>query len=691
MGIPVVKKFFTGFLAVALFTRLTVPAFGQDISDVLAMDLHQLMQMDVVVTSVSKRPQKLHETASAIFVVTQEDIRRTGAVNLMEALRIVPGLLVSKINQNVFAISVRGFNRGSGSDKLLVLIDGRSVYSPVSNGLNKGVQWVVQDVVLEDVDRIEVIRGPGAALWGSNAVAGVINIITKSSAETQGVLAATGAGTEERAFGTLRYGGKVGEKLFYRVYGKYRDRDEGELADGSEGVDDKQMAQAGFRSDVQINPADHLTLQGDYYDMDAGLDLKNRFISPSPVPTSGPFQGIDNKKGGNLLSRWTRELDAESSFKLQAYYDYVETDIDLPFHSVGHQADVEFQHNFLLGDRQNFSWGMDYRFVNYKFDKSEIVLGPGETSSHLFGAFVHDEIALIPKRWNLILGVKLEDNEFSGFEYQPNVRTVWTPNESHTLWAAFSRAVRIPNALEEEGEFNRVSFPINFPPVNPDDFAISREKNDGRTDAEELLAYEAGYKYQAPSKNWGFDIAAYYFDYDNLIEFVVDSFTPSFDPNIPWERIVANDNVMEGEIYGVELGARWQVHKNWLLALGYTYQHTDFRPINGAVNFASGTDPSPDVVLNGEPRHIFNARSYIQLPNDFELDTMFYYVDENTARNIPSYERLDVRLGWRPAKEFELSLVGQNLLDPSHPELNELVERDTETERSFYAKATFRF
>ncbi|MFQ5443276.1 MAG: TonB-dependent receptor plug domain-containing protein [Nitrospinales bacterium] len=242
------KKAWVFFLLPVLCLVFPDRGVAQDSTDFMGMELQQLMQMDVVVTSVSKRPQKLHETASAIYVVTQEDIRRTGAVNLMEALRIVPGVLVSKINQNRFAVSIRGFNRGFGSDKLLVLIDGRSVYSPVSSGVNKGVRWVVQDVVLEDLERIEVIRGPGAALWGSNAVAGVINIITKSATETQGFLAAAGAGTEERAFGTLRYGGKLGKDFYYRLYGKYRDRDEGKLADGADSFDDKQMGQFGLQA-----------------------------------------------------------------------------------------------------------------------------------------------------------------------------------------------------------------------------------------------------------------------------------------------------------------------------------------------------------------------------------------------------------------------------------------------------------
>lgn len=667
-----------------LFLGFPVQGFSQDINDVLEMDLQQLMRMDVMVTSVSKRPQKLHETASAIYVVTQEDIRRTGAVNLMEALRIVPGVLVSKINQNRYAISVRGFNRGFGSDKLLVLIDGRSVYSPVGSGINKGVRWAVQDVVLEDVERIEVIRGPGAALWGSNAVAGVINITTKSASETQGVLASAGGGTEERAFGTLRYGGKLGKDFSYRVYGKYRDRDDGKLVNDTDSFDDKQMGQLGFRSDWQVNSRDHLTMQGDYYSTDTELDLPRRFVS---VTSSPPFKAKETLRGANFLSRWTRELE-DSSFKFQAYYDRVETENGLPFSSQGDQLDLDFQHNFLIGDRQNFSWGWDYRFVEFKFGDSDIQRSPAVTSSHLAGFFVHDEITIVPKRWSVILGSKFEHNEYSGFEYQPNIRTVWTPHKNHTFWGAVSRAVRIPNALEEEGAFDRISFPIPGPPGN----LVVREQNDGRTEAEELLAFEAGYKLNLPEKKINFDITGFLFNYDNLIELVNG---PTIFEAVPAPphlvSQIFNENALQGEIYGFEMSGEWQVSDNWKLSGSYTFSMADLNPITTLPLNAEGGTVTPDNAVEGEPDNIFNIRSYLNLPYDLELDTMFYYVSKNVSRNIPSYSRLDLRLGWEPKKNVEFSLVGQNLLDETHPELAEGIERGSETERSFYVKGTFRF
>jgi len=316
---------------------------SEDTDQIFDMSLTELADMEI--TTISKRPEPVHKATSAIYVLTQEDIRRSGAVNIMEALRMVPGVLVSKINQNRYAISIRGFNRRLGSDKLLVLMDGRSIYSPVSSG----VFWIG---LLEDIERIEVIRGPGAALWGSNAVAGVINIITKNAGDTQGGLVAGGVGTEERGFATLRYGGKLGGKMVdgklkneikYRVYSKYRDRDDGKNPDGSDSFDDKQIGQGGLRADWQINEQDNLTVQGDYYRLNADLDFRTRFISLAAG--SAPFQGTQVQEGGNFLTRWNRVLSDTSSYQLQFYYDHLERKSAVPFDTVVNQYDIDFQHN----------------------------------------------------------------------------------------------------------------------------------------------------------------------------------------------------------------------------------------------------------------------------------------------------------------------------------------------------------
>ncbi len=657
------------------------------------------MQVDLTTTIVNKRPELVHKAASAIYVVTGEDIRRSGAVNIMEALRMVPGVLVSKINQNRYAISIRGFNRRLGSDKLLVLMDGRSIYSPVSSG----VFWIGQDTVLEDIDRIEVIRGPGAALWGSNAVAGVINIITKSAGETQGGLVAGGVGTEEEGFGTLRYGGKLGGKMVdgklknelnYRVYGKYRNRDDGKNPDGSDSFDDKQIGQGGFRSDWQINKQDLLTLQGDYYRLNADLDFTSRFVSLSAGST--PFQGTQIQEGANFLTRWNRTLDDSSSYQLQLYYDRLKRKSGIPTDTVVDQYDIEFQHNLAFQTFQkshNFSWGLNYRYVHFDREPSNIVQ-ISRQESHLASLFLHDEIQLIPDELSLILGTKVEYNVFTGFEFQPSVRTAWNPHPDHTVWAAFSRAVRLPNLSEEDFRVNRILIPAPgvFGTGNP---TLIQENNDGRTDAEVLLAYELGYRLKA-SKKLNFDITAYYFDYDNLIE--LNNGTPLFfqpGPPVPtgFHDIIPilNDNSLEGEVYGVELSGQWEILPNWRLSGSYTFAEIQLHTLPNAVIDPNAFNTEGDLEAEGEPSHIFNIRSYLNLPYNLELDTFYYYVSKNKSRSIPEYGRLDVRLGWQPMKDVDLSFVAQNLLDPSHPELNELLEVESETQRSYYLKATLKF
>ncbi len=661
------------FIFLLLFYQLSVLAdrgFSEELDDVLEMDLKQLMQMDVLVTSVSKRPQKLHEAASAIYVVSQEDIRRSGATNIPETLRMVPGLLVAKVDQNNYAISSRGFNRQTTSNKLLVLIDGRTVYGP---GVS-GVRWVVQDTMLEDIDRIEVIRGPGAALWGSNAVNGVINIITKTSRETQGTLLAGGAGTEEKGFGSLRYGGKIGEKFHYRVYGKYRDRDDGKNSDGREAFDEKQMFQSGFRSDWQVSTKDHLTLQGDYYETQLENDLRSEFVSFAP-PSTILIRNEETDTGANFIARWNRALENDSAFKLQAYYDRVSRNSNR-INTTVHQLDMEFQYDFRLGERQDISWGLNYHFSGFDTDTAIQVLR-GSQDTYSFGLFIHDEITLIPKTWSVILGSKFEHNEFSGLEIQPNIRTVWTPNPKHTYWAAVSRAVRIPGASEDGLQFNSSGASAG-PPF------VVRIIGDGRTEAEELLAYEAGYRAQI-QENFSLDIAGYVFQYDNLIDLTTGTTFIETTPS-PTHAVtpLTFDNALKGEVFGMELSAEWRPYDSWRLALGYSYNTIDLRLTNPSA-VSSAENPE------GEPNHIFNIRSYLELPHDLEFDTLLYYVSEYTEREVDGYTRLDLRLGWKPTPQFELSLIGQNLLEDQHPEFGNDIQFRSEVERSFIAKATFRF
>ncbi len=682
---PPSKERLSSFFAAALFF-LFLPqnvfseerkTLSKEQLQILQLSVKDLLQTDVIVTSPSKRPQLLHDTASAVFVVTQEDIRRTGAVNIMEALRIVPGVQVSKINQNRYAISIRGFNRRLGSDKLLVLIDNRTVYSPSASG----VFWIGQDTVLEDIDRIEVIRGPGAALWGSNAVAGVINIITKDSRKTPGWMISGGLGTEERGFATVRYGFKWGEQNAFRMYGKYRSRDDGKKVDGSDSFDDKIMSQGGFRGDFQLNPRNNLTVQGDYYDLNAELDFKSRFISIAEG--SGPFSGGTIQKGANFLSRWTHNLDDTSSIQAQFYYDRLERRSTLPFQNIVDQFDVDLQHNFNLGKRQTIVWGLNYRFSFFNFEETNVFRIPNK-ATNLVGLFFHDEISIIPEKWSIIVGAKFEYNEFSGFEFQPNIRTIASLSNRHTVWSAVSRAVRIPSITEELGFANRAVIP-GAPPI------LLQESNDGRTDSEKLLSFEIGHRFKA-NPNLSFDTTAYLFKYEDLIETTQQAEFFEATPAPPHLVIpFLNDNSLEGESYGVEFSAEWKIRGNWKVAGSYTFIETDLRPTKDGAFIPSSFNSEGDLDAEGEPKHHFNIRSYLNLPYNLEFDSTYYFTSKNDSRKVKAYSRLDLRLGWKANKNLEISLVGQNILDDQHSELNELLEADSETERSFYAKLKFNF
>ncbi len=674
------------FLCVFCTTKLSIAEEKfQNLSDeekrILNMGIPELLQMDVVVTSVSKKPQKIDETASAVFVVTQEDIRRSGAVNIMEALRIVPGVQVSKINQNRYAISIRGFNRRLGSDKLLVLMDGRTLYSPSA----AGVFWLGQDTLLEDIDRIEVIRGPGASLWGSNAVAGVINITTKSSHDTKGALVSGGIGSEERGFSSLRYGGSFSDGLDFRVYGKYRSRDGGENPNGTDGIDDKEIAQGGFRADWEVDDDTDLTFQGDIYNADAGLDFLSRFVSFQQG--SLPFQGTTTQKGGNFLSRFNKSLSDDSNFRAQVYYDRLERESAVPFDNVVDQFDFEFQHDFKFKDRHRVSWGANYRLSNFNFTNTNIVDFPNDLT-HLYGLFIHDEITLISDFWNIIVGSKFEHNQFSGWEIQPNVRTNIRFTEQHSVWAAVSRAVRIPTISEEAAMINRALVPPGGGLPLP---LLLREENQGNLNAESLLAYEAGYRFKLNSKFY-FDISGFYFDYNDIIEFTQSPPSFRFMPFPSHLQITArNENSLEGKAYGVEVASQWQVLPQLKLAGSYSYLDVDLKPTKFNTFIPQSFNSEGDLDAEGEPNHVLSARAYINLLKNLEFDILYYFTSNNSARNIPSFHRLDLRLGWKPIKELELSLVGQNIADEKHFELNELLERATQTERSYYFKATVNF
>jgi len=662
----------------AIFLVDNVWAQGpQKVPDVTTMSVEDLMNMQV--TSVSKRTQKLADAAAAIFVLTQEDIRRSGATSIPEALRLVPGLEVARIDENKWAIGSRGFN-GRFDNKLLVLIDGRSVYTP----LFSGVYWNIQDVMLEDLDRIEVIRGPGATLWGANAVDGVINIITKPAASTQSTIVTAGGGTEERGSGGARYGGEIGDHTHYRVYGKYFDWGPSNYISGGTANDGWNAMRGGFRADWTPSGANSLTIQGDIYRSKYNETLTIPSLS-SPFSSTLPNSGIYS--GGNILGRWNHNSEG-GSMSLQMYYDNTTTVDNSLF--VDHQNifDVDFQDGFHVGESQQFVWGLGYRSIRDRNDSSFTVsLQPNQVSLNQFSAFLQDEISLVDNRLRLTLGSKFEHNDFTGFEFEPNARLLWTLSPNQSVWTAVSRAVRTP-ALTEEGL--RLNSQVVPPGTLANPFplpAVVAVFGSHQFNSEDLLAYELGYRVQATS-NLSLDIATFYNNYSNLrtaepgAPFLEGSPAPT-DIVVP---LIAR-NKMSGGTYGVELFADWKVIPKWRLTGSYSYLQMDIHK-----NLDS-LDPTPDNPNGSSPRHQWYLRSSIDLPKHFDQDTTLRFVDNLPSLGLPSYYSLDAHLGWKPVRNIEFSIGGQNLLDNRHLEfLPDFVNTSpTVVKRSIFGSITVTF
>jgi iron complex outermembrane recepter protein len=611
------------------------------------LSIEELMEIDV--TSVSRRSERLNQAAAAIIVITQDEIRRSGATSLPEALSLVNSLHVARQTQGTWAISARGFNLTT-ANKMLVLIDGRSVYTP----LFSGVFWDVQDTLLEDVERIEVIRGPGATVWGANAVNGVINIITKTAADTQGGLVTAGAGDEERAFGGVRYGGGFGrgsEKGHYRAYGKYFDRDSMVLVDGSDARDDMRMGQGGFRADWTASDLDAFTLQGDAY--------TGRIGDPTRDDTD-----VD---GGNLLGRWTRTASERSGLELQVYWDRTHRRIPNLFEEHLDILDLDFQHRLPLAERHDLVWGFGYRWHQDEVGNSSVIgFFPPRRSFGLASLFAQDEVSLLGDRLDVTVGTKVEHNESTGVEVQPSLRAAWKPNGRHTLWGGVSRAVRTPTRIDEDV--------IAFGPNGIHLVEGSRD-----FESEELLAYELGYRIQ-PNPELLVDLAAFYNVYDQL-----RSQEPP--PAAPFPIVLRNK--LDAETWGVELRVNAQPRQGFRLQAAYARLEKRFSLDPGS------RDPLGGLGEGNDPENRFALRSSLDLPSNLEVDAALRYVSSLPQPRVDDYTELDLRLGWHPgwinSEALELSLVGRNLLHSSHEEFGPANPFREAVERSVYGKMTWRF
>ena len=648
-----------------------VSASGQDSGDLSSKSLEELM--NITVTSASKKEQKLFKTAAAIYVITQEDIRRSGMTTVPDLLRMVPGLDVARIDGTKWAITARGFNNRFAT-KLLVMIDGRSVYSPETSG----VYWEALDVPLEDIDRIEIIRGPGGTLWGANAVNGVINIITKPARDTQGGLVAAGGGSEYRVSGLFQYGGQVGDDAYYRAFANYLNSSGLIGVTGQEANDGQDLGHAGVRMDWQPSERDSLTLIGDIFNLKLHENTTN--VSPvSPLASHGNTPGIFD--GGDVMERWTHIISDRSDVTLQAYWNRSVRDVN-DFGERLDTYDLDFQHHFQWGSRQDMIWGFGYRFLDEQTDSSlgnPVQLNPRSDNESLVSGFFQDEFSVSRDRLALIAGAKLEYNTFSGFDYEPDIRLLWTPNKQHTIWAAASRAVRTPSFVGNNVLVNLAA----FPGANgvPDILSLIGQKS---IKSEDLLAYEAGYRVQ-PFARLSLDIAGFYNIYHHLNS--LDSAQPFFAED-PAPHVVIPflfQSLLRGRTGGVEVSSELKVTNAWKLSASYSFLHMNL------VNEFPGQVLMVDSAGNS-PQSQFQVRSYLNLPHNIEFDAAAYYVSALTAQSTPSYTRLDLRVGWRPAEHFEFSLAGENLLDSIHAEYQSLDTAviPTRVRRSISGKLTWR-
>jgi len=619
---------------VALPTRA-----DDDLGDLALEDL-----LDVEITSVSKQAESLARAAASITVITRDEIRRSGATSIPEALRGVPGVQVARLNANRWAVATRGFN-STFSNKLLVLIDGRSVYSP----LYAGVYWDAHNVRMDDVDRIEVIRGPGGTMWGANAVNGVINVITRKAQDTHGVAAEAGYGNLEPTL-NARYGASLGGDVHWRTYFNGFDRQNLEAAGGGEAADGYRMYQGGLRMD---------------WDMDADRRLMvvaDGFGGEGAQTSAAAYEA----KGGNLLTRLDWDLSDISSTSFQMYWDY--TDRDAGLAEERHNFDVEVQHDWGGLDPMTLSWGANYRMTRDQLSSTGTTsFSPDAETFHVGTLFVQGQSELIEDVLVATAGTKLEYNSYTGFEYQPSGRLRWSPHDDHHLWTAISRAIRRPARTDRD-----LRLDVGFLVLGSRDF-----------ETEELLAFEAGYRTTALERV-AFELSAFYFIYDNLVTVTPGAGGPFPPPPLTFS------NGMSSDTYGFEMETTWQALDFLRLVGGYSLFLADSEIAAPATSIERPEDVNPE--------HQVSGRVLLDGPYRTELDTSVSWVSALagngfTQPRVEDYVRLDVRLGWRATEHWELSVVGQNLVEDEHGEFIDLLAGGAPVlvPRSVFGKVAFRY
>ncbi len=629
--------------------------------------------MDIKVTSVSKKSQNFSNSAAAVFVITDKDLKRSGATNIPDALRMVPGVNVARIDSNKWAINCRGFNSRFGS-KLLVLVDGRSIYTPSFSG----VYWENNDVMMEDVDRIEVIRGPGATLWGANAMNGVINIITRNSKDTHGGILSAGSGNLEKSITSFRYGSSLGKNTDWRIYAKHNERSQFNFAAGGDAGDDWRTTQSGFRIDSTPSVKDNFTFEGDIFHdtIHQKLDI---------VSAKSPFMGIFPVEtivsGGNLLSRYRHEISSTSDFSFQVYYDGTRRSKDV-YDEKRDNIDVEFQHHFAAGNNHDIIWGIRYRYTHGDFRNSTLVtMDPVKKHDDLYSAFVQDEMSFVQNRVHFTFGSKFEHNDYTGVEVQPSARIMWAVNPKNKIWGAVSRAVRTPSVAESDADIPYIAYDSSASGgIKGIPFVVNFAGNKNAS-SEKLTAFELGYRF-IPARIFSLDATIFYNKYNDLRTAKV--MAPYFTGTSFVQDFIFS-NSQNGRTYGGELAVAFRMSKFFKCDVAYSFLKTD---LNGKH-------------VGGFPEHQASLRGEFDLAKTVELSTWLRYVDKYSTTyllssdsdyQISHFLTMDLQLIWRITPKIELSLTGRNLLGGNHVEfVQEVFSQPTEIEKSFYGKLTCKF
>jgi iron complex outermembrane receptor protein len=666
-----------GILSRASADPDTSSASPSTINDLTQMSLENLSGLNVVVTSSAKEEESLRNATSAIFVITQEDIQNSGLQHVADLLRVVPGLLVSRVNANEWAVTARGFN-SEFNNKMLVLVDGRSVYQSKFGGVN----WNELDTLLEDIDRIEVIRGPGGTLWGENAVNGVINIITKDSKITQGVYATSLTGSNGDNMAALHYGGKIGDDLYYRIYGQTENWGAFQTMTGQNAQDNWMAQRAGFRTDLH-GEKDTLTVEGEY--QVGNFDNPQNDFNALTLQNSGSYQNDTVDRDDHLLAHWLHTFADGSEGSLTAYYDQVNLQPTNTVNSALNTLDAEFQYRFHLNEWNEVTWGGDFRNVTDDYDNAiTSFYFPVDASLNTYGVFLNDKVTLVDNRLYLTGGVKWENNSYTGNEWEPSGRVLFTPDSNNSLWAAVSRNVRVPSRVEEN-----VSYFLQGFAAGPTTFYAGISGNANLT-AEDIVSYEIGYRTNLTS-SISLDLAGFYNRYYNVITADLIQYAPGTGPATPiggsYVSEVLASNADGGSIYGTEISLKWDITNSLKSAFAYTYNGYD-ATMNAVSNIFVGNPP---------PHNILDGRLSWDATSNLRLNTSYYWVDATVINDptgvntgiVPPYGVWDLGFIWKATPNWEVSVWGQDL-EGAHAEAASFLNSSS-PQTGIYGQLTARY